>query len=76
MDKDNLVRTDLLKAERKRRNLTYKQMAGKLGYKSQSTYMYIEKGRTVPSLPVMLKISRILNKPVDYFFSFESKDIE
>jgi Helix-turn-helix. len=51
-------------------------MAYKMGYKSKSTYMYIEKGKTVPTLPVMLSISQILGKPIDYLFSLEFKEID
>lgn len=73
---DGFVRTELLKKARQSLGLTYRDMAEKMGYKSKSTYMYIEKGKTVTSLPVMVKISHILGKPVEYFFSFESKDID
>jgi len=76
MLRSNLVKTDVLKKERKSLGLTYGDMAYKMGYKSKSTYMYIEKGKTVPTLPVMLSISQILGKPIDYLFSLEFKEID
>lgn len=67
----NLVHTNRLRAERKRQGLSYEKMAEKLGYKSKCTYMYIENGKTKPKLEIMLKISEILGKPVDYFYNLE-----
>ena len=60
-----------LRAERLKRNLTYEDMADLLGYKSRSTYMYIERGFTEPRLEVMNKIATIFNKPVSYFFNLK-----
>ena len=69
--KNNLVYTDKIKAERESKGLSYKDMAEKLNYKSKSTYMYIENGVTQPTLFIMREISRILEKPVAYFFNLE-----
>lgn len=69
-----LVNTENLKLERRKKLLTYSDMAALLGYKSKSTYMYIEKGITTPRLPIMKDISRILEKPIDYFFNLEVQE--
>jgi DNA-binding XRE family transcriptional regulator len=60
-----------LKEERIKQKLTYDDMAKALGYRSKSTYMYIEKGQTVPTLPIMISISQLLQKPITYFFNLE-----
>ena len=49
-------------------------MADLLGYKSRSTYMYIERGFTEPRLEVMNKIAIIFNKPVSYFFNIKVQE--
>lgn len=64
-----LIYTDRLKKEREKKGYSYADMSTFLGYKSPSTYMYIEKGRTAPKLDVMIAISNILNKPLEYFFN-------
>lgn len=69
-----LVYSDKLKEERKKKGLTYEAMANKLGYKSKSTYRYIELGKTIPKLNVMTEIASILNKPVGYFFNLEVQE--
>lgn len=70
----NLIYTDKLKDEREKRGYSYADMSKLLGYKSPSTYMYIEKGKTTPKLDVMISISKILNKPLDYFFNLKVQD--
>lgn len=70
----NLIYTDKLKDEREKRGYSYADMSKLLGYKSPSTYMYIEKGKTTPKLDVMISISKILNKPLDYFFNLEVQE--
>ncbi|WP_242825106.1 helix-turn-helix transcriptional regulator [Acetobacterium woodii] len=69
-----LVYSDKLREERKKKGLTYEAMAYKLGYKSKSTYRYIELGKTIPKLNVMTEIASILNKPVGYFFNLEVQE--
>lgn len=69
-----LVYSERIKEERKNKDLSYEDMSKKLGYKSKSTYMYIEKGSTMPKLDVMIEISRILQKPISYFFNLEVQD--
>ncbi len=71
---NTLVNTEKLKLERRKKLLTYSDMASLLGYKSKSTYMYIERGITIPRLPIMKDISRILEKPIDCFFNLEVQE--
>ena len=68
MNKIKYTKTENLKKERANNGYTYENMAKMMGYKSNSTYMYIENGQTVPTLPVMLQISKIFNKPINCFF--------
>lgn len=75
LDKTKYVK-HTLREERVKQNKTYEDMAKEMGYKSKSTYMYIENGQTVPTLPVMLRIAQILNKPVEYFFSMQVQDAQ
>lgn len=71
---NKLIYSERLKEARIALNLSYEDMARKLGYNSKSTYMYIENGTTEPKLSIMLKISSILNKPVEYFFNLEVQE--
>ena len=67
--KDTLVYTERIKKEREQKNYSYK-----LNYKSKTTYMYIENGSTQPTLQIMRGISKILGKPIAYFFNLEVQD--
>lgn len=60
-----------LRRERQVRGWTYKDMANFLGYKSPSTYMYIEQGKTKPNLNTMNKLATLFNKPANYFFNIK-----
>lgn len=71
-----LVYTERLREVRKDKNLTYQKMATLLGYKSKSTYRYIELGKTDPKLETMKKISSILEKPIGYFFNIEVREYD
>jgi len=64
-----LVYSEKLKEEREKEGYSYADMSKMLGYKSPSTYMYIENGKTTPKLDKMIQISKIFNKPLDYFFN-------
>lgn len=64
-----LVYSEKLKEEREKKGYSYADMSKMLGYKSPSTYMYIENGKTTPKLDKMIQISKIFNKPLDYFFN-------
>lgn len=63
-----------LREERLKNNYTYEDMAKLLGYKSKSTYMYIERGITTPRLDTMNAISGIFHKPVQYFFDLKVQE--
>ena len=57
--------SDRLKTERIFNKLTQQQMADKLGI-AQNTYGKYEKGVTEPSYENLVKISDILDAPIDY----------
>lgn len=63
------VYTYRLIKERKKKGLTQKDMANKLGYKSITTYSNIERGYVDPGIDNINKISKILGKSVEYFFN-------
>lgn len=71
--KSKYVLTENLRTERERLGFSYKDMAKKMGYKSASTYMYIENGPTIPTAEMMVSISRILGQPVETFFNLKSQ---
>lgn len=60
-----------LRAARKAARLTQKQMAEKLGFKSESHYCMIENGKRGVSVGTAIKLSKILKKPVEELFSTE-----
>ena len=49
-------------------------MAKLLGYNSKSTYMYIERGITIPKLDTMNALADIFKKPVQYFFDLKVQE--
>ncbi|NSW92616.1 MAG: helix-turn-helix transcriptional regulator [Firmicutes bacterium] len=58
---DNKVKIcKLLKDERIARNITQKEMAKKLGYKSKSSYSLIENGRVKVTLEQFINICKVL----------------
>lgn len=71
---NELVYTDRIKKERELKKMSYQDMANKLNYSSKTTYMYIENGITQPTLQVMRGISKILGKPISYFFNLEVQE--
>ena len=68
MKENNGVYTERLRKARKEINISFRKMAELLGYKSPSSYMYIERGEVQPTIETMNKISKILGNPVNYFF--------
>ena len=66
-----LVYTERLKEARIKKGYTYQQMANSLGYNSRTTYRYIELGKTKPKLDVMIKVSELLDQPIEYFFKLK-----
>lgn len=63
-----------LREERLNKDYTYEDMSRLLGYKSKSTYMYIERGITMPKLDTMNAIADIFHKPVQYFFDLKVQE--
>ena len=63
-----------LREERLNKDYTYEDMSKLLGYKSKSTYMYIERGITMPKLDTMNAIADIFHKPVQYFFDLKVQE--
>lgn len=76
MKDNNGIYTERLKAERKINNISFRSMASMLGYNSPSSYMYIEKGESQPTIEIMNKISIILKRPVDYFFKLNVQEAQ
>lgn len=70
----NNTKTENIKKERLKKGRSYADMANFLGYKSRTTYMYLEKGMTNPSIDVMNNISKLLGKPVQYFFNLNVQE--
>ena len=64
-----------LYAERKKNNLTQKEIAGKIGISKQQ-YSKIEKGEQNGSLGVWQKLAKVLNKSIDYLLEQESNGKE
>lgn len=74
MEVNNNIYTDRLKESRESKNISFREMARLLGYRSPSSYMYIEKGDVQPTIETMNKVSNILEKPVEYFFKLNVQD--
>ena len=68
MKDNNGIYTERLRKARENQAISLRAMAKLLGYKSPSSYMYIEKGEVQPNIDTMNKISKILGKSVEYFF--------
>ena len=62
-----------IKIERAILNITQAELAKRAGV-SRQTINSIEKNRYVPSTVLALKISKILNKPVNEIFELEEND--
>jgi len=62
-----------LKIERAIANLTQADLAEKIAV-SRQTINAIEAGKFVPSTVLVLKISRLFNKPVNEIFELEDED--
>lgn len=71
------MQSELRKRIRKARvsaGLSQKQLAGELGI-SEKTISAYEKGRAIPPVPTLEKISNITVKPIQYFVKNGNKDI-
>jgi len=60
-----------IKELRERKNLTQQQLANLIGI-SKKTISAYETGKAVPSLRVALKLSKILEVPVEELFEFSN----
>ncbi len=65
------VNTEELKRCRQKKKLNYKNMAEKLGFKSEISYYNIEVGIVEPKITQMISISEILEKPIQKFFNLK-----
>ncbi|CAK7002853.1 helix-turn-helix transcriptional regulator [Tissierella sp.] len=74
MKDNNGVFTERLKDARKINRISFRKMAKMLGYKSPSSYMYIERGDVQPTIETINKISEILGQPVEYFFKLNVQE--
>ncbi len=74
MKDNNGVFTERLKDARKINHISFRKMAKMLGYKSPSSYMYIERGDVQPTIETINKISEILGQPVEYFFKLNVQE--
>jgi putative transcriptional regulator len=61
---------NLVKEYRTRRELTQRDLAARAGVSRQSI-ISIERGRYVPSLPLALRLARLLGCPTDELFRLE-----
>lgn len=71
------MRSELRKKIRKARvaaDLSQKQLAEELGI-SEKTISAYEKGRAIPPVPTLEKISNITDRPIQYFVKNGRKDI-
>jgi DNA-binding XRE family transcriptional regulator len=68
------VNREALRRERYGKEYTAEYMASKLGKSSPSSYTNIENGIIEPKITDMVAISKVLGKPVSYFFNIELQD--
>lgn len=63
------VKTEELKKARIKKKKDYKDMSDELGLKSPISYYNLEVGIVEPKISQMIKVSKILGKPVKNFFN-------
>lgn len=68
------VNTEELKKARNKHQKNYENMAKEMGLKSPISYYNIEVGIVEPKITQMIKISEILNKPVEKFFNLKLQE--
>ena len=68
------VKTDKIRNERIKKNKTIKNMSVELDLKSTSSYYNLEVGIVEPKISQMIKVSKILGKPVAYFFNLQLQE--
>lgn len=70
MAKNSLyTNTIKLREARREKNITVAEISRVLGFNSLVSYYNIENGITEPKISQMITISRLLDKPVAYFFN-------
>ena len=62
-----------IKIERAEHDITQQQLAEAVGV-SRQTIVAIERGHSLPSTPLALKIARYFSKPVEHIFILEETD--
>lgn len=68
------VNTDELKKARNKKKKTYEDMSNEMGMKSPISYYNIEVGIVEPKISQMIKVSKILGKPVGFFFNLKLQE--
>lgn len=66
------VNTEELKKIRLKKKKSYEDMALELGYKSGISYYNLETGIVEPRISQMIKVSKILEKPIAKIFNLQS----
>ena len=64
------INSERLKLERYKKNISMREMADRLGWESATSYKNLEDGNVEPRITIMLNVSKILERPVHYFFNF------
>lgn len=68
------VKTEKIKNERIKKNMTIKDMSTELGLKSPVSYYNLEVGIVEPKISQMVKVSKLLGKSVAYFFNIQLQE--
>lgn len=68
------VNTEELRKTRIKRKKTYEDMSNAMGMKSPISYYNIEVGIVEPKISQMIKVSQILNRPIQKFFNFKLQE--
>lgn len=63
------VNTDELKKARAKRKKSYEDMSTEMGLKSPTSYYNLEVGIVEPKISQMIKVSKILGRPIAKFFN-------
>ena len=68
------INTEELRKSRNKKGLSYNDMAREMGLKSPISYYNLEVGIIEPKISQMLKVSKILNRPVHKFFNLKLQE--
>lgn len=68
------VNTEALRRERYSKKLSLADMALKLGKKSASSYSNLETGVIEPKISDIIKVSDILEQPIEVFFNLKVQE--